>query len=115
MELENFYSIDFNLFNKNDLFFSVHIRIHLPEILHSTQSLKEVLVDDHHGHGGGGHGHGGGGHGHGGHGHVQTYLVSNGGHGHGGHGGGHGSYGGGHGGGGGGLGKNFAFINKIHE
>ncbi|XP_055316149.1 keratin, type I cytoskeletal 10-like [Sitodiplosis mosellana] len=36
----------------------VHIRIHIPEIVHNTHSTNEVLV----GHGGGGHGHG---HGHG--------------------------------------------------
>lgn len=60
---------------------SVHIRIHLPEILQDTHSIKEVLLNDHHGgHGHGGHGHGGhGGHAHGGHGGgVETFLLSNG-------------------------------------
>lgn len=38
------------------VYYSVHIRIHIPEIHHNTHSTNEVLVGGHgHGHG---HGHG---------------------------------------------------------
>lgn len=85
--------------------FSVHIRIHLPELHEETHSHKEVIIhDDHgHGHGGGGHGHGGGDGGGFAEGLLGGFLSSGGGHGHGGghaHGGGHGHGGHGHGGGG---------------
>lgn len=49
-------------------FYSVHIRIHIPEIVHDTHSTNEVLV---HGHG---HGHG---HSHG-HGHGHSHGHSHG-------------------------------------
>lgn len=46
------------------VYYSVHIRIHIPEIVHNTHSTNEVLVHGHgHGHGNShGHGHS---HGHG--------------------------------------------------